>query len=77
MVLIGGLICSGSVFVVDDCCLSRFGDDTLLIEIGGGGGGVGGSIVGISTGTVGKNGRADDIAVRFATCWVELQNWND
>ncbi len=65
------MIYSGSVFVVDDCCLSRLGDDGLTTGGGGGGdGGIGGggSIVGISIGIEGKNERAGDILVRFVTC---------
>ena len=67
MVVVGGLICSGSVFVVDDCCLSRLGDDGLIIGAGGGGGGdrAGGSTVGISTGNVGKTERVEELPVRF------------
>jgi hypothetical protein len=62
----GCLVCSGSIYVVDDCCLSRLGDDGLTT--GGAGGRGGGITVGISTGNEGKSERAGDILVRFVTC---------
>jgi len=61
------LIDSGSVFVADDCCVSRFGDDDLTT---GGGGGSGGSTVGISIGIEGKNERAGDTFIRFVICKI-------
>src|SRR5689334_9633221 len=64
----GCLIGSGSVFVVDDCCLSRSGDDGLITEGAGGGSDGGGITVGISTGIEGKNEGAGDILIRFVTC---------
>ncbi len=54
------MIGSCSVFVADDCCLSRFGDDGLTT---GGGGGGGGSTVGISIGMEGNSGRTEDTFV--------------
>lgn len=67
-VIIGCFINSGSVFVVDDFCLSCMGDDGLTIEgwwRGGGDGG--GSTRGISIGIEGKNERTGEALVRFVT----------
>ena len=62
-------------FVVDDCCLSRSGDDGLT-TVGTGGGSAGGGItVGISIGIEGKNEGAGDILIRFVTYkneWLKL-----
>ncbi len=61
------MIGSCSVFVADDCCLSRFGDDGLTT---GGGGGGGGSTVGISIGMEGNSGRTEDTFVWCVTCKI-------
>jgi hypothetical protein len=71
-VVTGCFISSSSVFVVDDCCLSRFGDDGLTT--GGGRGGGGGTVAGISIGIEGKSERAGDILVRFVICKINDQN---
>ncbi len=55
------MICSDSVFVIDDCCLSRIGDDTWTT-------GGGGSTVGIWMGIEGISARTGDAWVRFVTC---------
>lgn len=60
-VVAGCFIGSESIFVVDDCCLSRFGENGLTTWGGG-------EITrGISTGIEGKTGRAGNIFVRWVT----------
>ena len=57
-------MCSVSIFVVDDCCLSRLGDRDLPF----GGDDAGGRKTGISVGFDGRNERGGDTFVRLINC---------